>query len=97
MKDTKPGNVRLPLSPFHQQCPIMQSVLRPSRSLRKHAALLARDAIAVLTGLRPAAMLDYAVLDGGTLQAIGAAVRAAAPAAGAGGRHPTFNAPRSCD
>ena len=62
----------------------MQGLAHPVRQLRKHAAHLARDAVAVLTGLRPAVMLDYVVLDGRTLQALGAALRAAAPTAGAG-------------
>ena len=59
-----------------------QAALQHPRALRKHAPLVARDALAVLTGLRPAAMLDYAVLDAATLRAVGAALRAAAPHAG---------------
>ena len=43
---------------------------------------MARDALAVLTALRPAAMLDYAVLDAATLRAVGSALRTAAPEAG---------------
>ena len=61
---------------------MVQAALQRSRPLRRHAPLVARDALAVLTALRPAAMLDYAVLDGATLRALGAALRAAAPVAG---------------
>ena len=38
----------------------MQSFTHQARRLRKHTERLTIDALAVLTGLRPAAMLDYA-------------------------------------
>ena len=62
----------------------MQAVMQRSRSLRKHAPNLVRDALAVLTCLRPAVMLDYVVLDAPTLRAINAVLYRAAPSAGVG-------------
>ncbi len=67
---------------LREYVPPLQAALQHPRPLRKHAPQIARDALAVLTGLRPAAMLDYAVLDAATLRAVGAALRTAAPDAG---------------
>ena len=60
----------------------MQALAQQDRSLRRHATVLARDAVAVLTGLRPAVMLDYAVLPPTTVHALGALLVTAAPRVG---------------